>query len=118
MTIRTAAPSRTGSSLWRFRSTMSMSSRSKNSTAVGTKGSRSSTGTQSMQVSRLSKGMTRVQVQLGAGISFKVTSVQTHRMPSEPTTRSFTSKPVVFFTTLEEKWTMSPLGMTASIQRT
>ena len=86
--------------------------------AVGTNGSSRTFGTMSAHSSRLLNGITRVQVQVGAGRSFKVTWVRIHKVPSEPITRSFTSYPVVFFTTLDEKFMMDPSGMTASIQRT
>ena len=59
--------------------------------AVGTKGSSSTLGTMSAQASRLSKGITRVQEQVGAGRSFSVTSVRIHSVPSEPITRSLIS---------------------------
>ena len=70
---------------------MSISSRSKNSMAVGTAAICRRRGTMSMQLSRFSKGITRVRVNFGAGISFKVTSVRMHRVPSEPITRSLIS---------------------------
>ena len=86
--------------------------------AVGTKGSSRTFGTISAQDSRLSKGITNVALQVGAGRSFSVTWVRIQRVPSEPITRSFTAYPVVFFTTLEEKFIIEPSGITASIHRT
>ena len=97
---------------------MSINSRSRNSIAVGTNGSSSTFGTMSAHSSRLLNGITSVQVQVGAGSSFNVTSVRIQRVPSEPMIRSFTSYPVVFFTTLDEKFMIDPSGITASIQRT
>ena len=118
ITISTASPSFTGNILFRFRSTISISSLSRNSIAVGTNGSSSTFGTMSAHSSRLLNGITSVQVQVGAGSSFNVTSVRIQRVPSEPMIRSFTSYPVVFFTTLDEKFMIDPSGITASIQRT
>ena len=74
--------------------------------------------TMSAHSSRLLNGITSVQVQVGAGSSFNVTSVRIQRVPSEPMIRSFTSYPVVFFTTLDEKFMIDPSGITASMQRT
>ena len=86
--------------------------------AVGTNGSSKTFGTISAHSSRLLKGSTSVQEQVGAGRSFRVTCVRMHKVPSEPMTRSLISYPVVFFTTLEEKFIMEPSGITASMQRT
>ena len=91
MTISTALPSLAGNILFSRLSTISISSRSTNSMAVGTKGSSSTFGTMSAHSSRLWNGITRVQVQVGAGRSFKVTWVRIHKVPSEPMTRSLIS---------------------------
>ena len=91
MTISTASPCLTGSSLPRLRSTMSISSRSRNSIAVGINGSASTSGTMSAHSSRLPNGMTSVHEQVGAGSSLSVTCVRMHSVPSEPMTRSLIS---------------------------
>ena len=73
ITIRTASPCFTGNILFRLRSTISISSLSRNSMAVGTNGNSRTFGTMSAHSSRLLNGITRVQVQVGAGRSFSVT---------------------------------------------
>ena len=118
ITINTASPCFTGNSLCRLLSTISINSLSKNSIAVGTNGRSNTFGTISAHSSKLLNGITNVLEHVGAGNNFNVTSVKIHKIPSEPITKSFTSNPVVFFTTLDEKFMMEPSGITASIQRT
>ena len=60
---------------------------SKNSSAWGLKPSRVILGTVEVQASRSSKGTIRLMVALGAGMSFRVSSVMMPSVPSEPHSR-------------------------------
>lgn len=59
-----------------------------NSKEEGMKGKAKIFGTISAQASNDTNGRTKVQVQVGCGKSFNVTSVRTQRIPSEPITKS------------------------------
>ena len=65
-----------------------MTSRSMNSTAVGSQPQASTFGTAPMQASRSSKGMSRERLTFGSGTSFTVSRVRKPSVPSEPIIRS------------------------------
>ena len=65
-----------------------MTSRSINSTAVGSQPQRSTSGTASMHASRSAKGISSDTLVLGSGTSLTVSLVRKPSVPSLPTIRS------------------------------
>ena len=115
LTSRYASALVSGNCLPRYSSAQEMTSRSMNSTAVGSQPQLSISGTACMHLSRSSNGISSDMLTLGSGISLTVSPVRKPSVPSLPAISSIRLYPDDVFTVLPPRCSSVPSASATSI---